>query len=72
VRIPYDTAIARKVIKDGQTVEPNQWDEDLQEQGGVKQEFCGENRFVGTKTDNIMEFYLTPGCQLEVAPRNAI
>jgi hypothetical protein len=31
---------------------------------------CGENRYIGVK--NILEFYLTPGCVLQVKPRDAI
>jgi hypothetical protein len=48
----------------------NQWDEIIRNYGEVKQEFCGENRYIGV--ENIMEFYITADCQLEVAPRNAI
>lgn len=38
--------------------------------GAVQQKFCGENRFIGVK--NILEFYLTVGCTLTIAPRDAI
>jgi hypothetical protein len=31
---------------------------------------CGENRYIGVK--NILEFYLTAGCVLQIAPRDAI
>jgi len=34
------------------------------------QEFCGENRFIGVK--NILEFYLTADCELQIQPRDAI
>ena len=38
--------------------------------GAIKQKFCGENRFIGVQ--NILEFYLTAECKLEIKPRNAI
>ena len=31
---------------------------------------CGENRFVSV--DNFLEFYITPGCEIEIEPRDAI
>lgn len=31
---------------------------------------CGENRYVGV--ENFLEFYLTPGCEILVEPRDAI
>lgn len=48
----------------------NQWDDSIQQYGEIKQRFCGENRYIGVK--NILEFYLTSGCKLEIKPRNAI
>ena len=38
--------------------------------GEIKQSFCGENRFIGVQ--NILEFYVTAGCNVVVKPRNAI
>lgn len=38
--------------------------------GVIKQSFCGENRFIGVQ--NILEFYITAGCNVVVKPRNAI
>lgn len=72
IRIPYPTAESRKILKNGNVVEMNQWDENLVPPGygEVKQKFCGENRFIGVK--NILEFYITAGCTLHIAPRNAI
>lgn len=72
IRIPYPSAESRKILKDGNVVEMNQWDETASPPGygAVKQKFCGENRFIGVK--NILEFYITPGCVLHIAPRNAI
>jgi hypothetical protein len=55
---------------DGKLVNPNQWDENLSMYGEIQQKFCGENRYIGVK--NILEFYLTSGCNLQIKPRNAI
>lgn len=38
--------------------------------GEIKQTKCGENRFVSKK--NWLEFYLQAGCELQIAPRDAI
>lgn len=48
----------------------NQWDEAERGYGPIKGKFCGENRYIGVK--NILEFYLTAGCTLQIAPRDAI
>lgn len=70
IRIAYNSALSRKIMKNDETVDMNQWDESLRTYGEVTQRFCGENRYIGVQ--NIMEFYITAGCQLDVAPRNAI
>lgn len=72
IRIPYPSAESRKIVKDGQVVQTNQWDENASPPGygAVEQKYCGENRFIGVK--NILEFYIVPGCVLHIAPRNAI
>jgi len=54
----------------GKPVAMNQWDEGERGYGPIKRKFCGENRYIGVK--NILEFYLTAGCELHIAPRNAI
>lgn len=38
--------------------------------GEIQRTTCGENRYIGVK--NILEFYLTAGCTLQIAPRDAI
>lgn len=35
VRIPYPSAQARKIIKDGETIEMNEWDESIRNYGEV-------------------------------------
>jgi len=70
IRIAYPGAESRSIIKDEKEIEYNKWDEALRNYGPVKQEFCGENRYIGVK--NILEFYITYGCELKIAPRDAI
>jgi len=70
VRIAYPGAESRSVVKGGEIVEYNQWDEKERGYGPVLQKFCGENRFIGVK--NILEFYMTTDCELQVQPRDAI
>lgn len=70
VRIAYPGAESRQILKDGKRVDMNAWDEAEKQYGEIKRRFCGENRFLGVK--NILEFYLTKGCVLQIAPRDAI
>jgi hypothetical protein len=72
IRIAYPSAESRKILKDGQVVNMNQWVETTNPPGygPIRQSYCGENRFIGVK--NILEFYITAGCTLHIAPRNAI
>lgn len=48
----------------------NEWDEGIRNYGPITRKFCGENRFIGVK--NILEFYITQNCVLQIAPRDAI
>jgi len=70
VRIAYPSAESRQILKDGRRIEMNEWDEAARGYGPVTGRFCGENRYIGVK--NILEFYLTAGCTLHIAPRDAI
>lgn len=70
LRIAYPSAVSRSLVKDGKTVEYNQWNETLHMYGPITQSFCGENRYIGVK--NIFEFYLTADCQIQIIPRDAI
>ena len=36
----------------------------------TKRAGCGENRYVGVK--NFLEFYITPGCEIKVVPKDSI
>lgn len=64
IRIHYPSAESRNIVKNGQIIEFNQWDEAQKMYGPIRQKFCGENRYIGVK--NIFEFYLTPGCTLRI------
>lgn len=70
VRIAYPGAESRQILKGGKRVDMNQWDEKIKMYGEIQRRFCGENRYIGVK--NILEFYLTEGCTLQIAPRDAI
>jgi hypothetical protein len=70
VRIAYPGAESRAIWKDGAEVSYNQWDDATQGYGEITQSFCGENRFIGVQ--NILEFYITADCTLNIKPRNAI
>merc|ERR1711939_556412 len=47
-----------------------EWDDKINGYGPIKQTKCGENRFIGVK--NILGFYITDGCTLQIQPRDAI
>jgi hypothetical protein len=76
VRIAYPSAESRQIIMNGKRKDMNAWDKNDPDfprsgmYGAIKQTECGENRFIGTK--NILEFYLTAGCELTIAPRDAV
>lgn len=47
------------------------WDDDLGRASPLTKALgCGENRFVGV--ENFLEFYIEPGCLIEVKPKDAI
>lgn len=71
IRIAYGGAEARAVFVNGVEVPANDWDNTIKAQGAITQaKGCGENRFIGVQ--NILEFYLTEGCDLNIKPRDAI
>jgi len=71
VRIAYPSAESRQILKNGKRVDMNAWNENLRSYGPILgNKGCGENRYIGVK--NILEFYLTAGCTLQIAPRDAI
>lgn len=48
----------------------NKWDDTLKNYGPIRQDYCGENRYLGV--ENILEFYISGGCEIEIVPRDAI
>lgn len=72
IRIAYPGAEARAITKDGETVPHNLWndDPDVMTYGPIEQTHCGENRYLGVR--NILEFYLTSGCTLQIVPKDSI
>lgn len=73
IRIPYPSAESRSIKHpgpEGAIIPYNKWDESINNYGPILQTSCGENRYVGVK--NILEFYITTGCELEIQPRDAI
>jgi len=70
IRIAYPGSESRAITLNGEIVEYNEWDDKLNGYSPIKQTKCGENRFIGVK--NILEFYITDGCTLQIQPRDAI
>jgi|TARA_B110000285_G_scaffold124314_1_gene140298 hypothetical protein len=70
IRIAYPGAESRAIYKNGVEIAYNEWDDAIAGYSPVTQAFCGENRFIGVQ--NILEFYITTGCELQIKPRNAI
>ena len=71
IKIPYPVAGSVSIYANGKKIDYTPWDEELGRHGPLtKTKGCGENRFVGI--ENFLEFYITPGCELEIKPRDAI
>jgi hypothetical protein len=70
VRIAYPGAVSYSLMKDGAIVEMNVWSDMYKNYGPILQRYCGENRY--TAVDNVLEFYITAGCKLNIEPRDAI
>jgi hypothetical protein len=47
IRIAYPGAESRSIYVNGVLMQPNPWDDNIQQYGVIKQKFCGENRFIG-------------------------
>lgn len=71
ISIPYPNTGSFNLLLNGNIVEFNDWDEDISNYGALTgTRGCGENRYVGV--ENIFDFYITPGCEIEIIPRDAI
>lgn len=71
LKIPYPVAGSYTVKANGQLRDYTTWDKDLGRHSPLqKNSGCGENRYVGV--ENFLEFFITPGCEILVEPRDAI
>lgn len=71
IKIPYPVAGSIQIYANGKKMAYTPWDEELGRHGPLtKTKGCGENRFVGI--ENFLEFYITPGCLIEIEPKDAI
>jgi len=71
LRVQYPESNAIEVYINNKEVTINSWDAEIGAPGALtKTKGCGENRYVGVK--NYLDLFITPGCELELRPRNAI
>ena len=70
IKIPYPSAMANAVFVGGQEIEYTAWDSAQGRHGDLTKSFCGENRYVGI--ENFSEFYLTPGCTVNIRTKDSI
>lgn len=71
VKVPYWNAGSYEITVNGNIIPYTPWDTNIGRNAELTlKKGCGENRFVGVQ--NFLEFYITPGCVVYVAPRNAI
>ena len=71
VKIPYPDAGSYAVLANGEPVDYTPFDNQIGKYAPLTKSLgCGENRFVAVQ--NELEFYLTPGCEITVKPRDAI
>lgn len=71
LRIQYPESAAFDVFVGGKEVLINNWDTKIGAAALLtKTAGCGENRFVGIK--NYLDVFVTPGCEFEIRPRNAV
>ena len=71
VTINYPNAGAYQLYnEDNNPIQPTEWDNSQQDWGEVSKTSCGEWRFLGV--ENRLEFFIDPGCELTIYPRDAI
>lgn len=72
VHIKYTEQNSYSVRKEsgGGIIEMNDYDKTIMMQKLINKFECGENRYVGV--ENILEFYISPGCSLIIEPRNVV
>lgn len=72
MKIPYPNAGCYSVKLAGEIIPPLPWDPMTSKPKVIDPTTatCGENRYLGVV--NYLEFFLTPGCQVVIIPRDAI
>ena len=71
IKIPYPVAGSIQVTADGKKKSYTPWDDTIGASSPLtKTKGCGENRFVGIL--NFLEFWLEPGCLIEIEPKDSI
>jgi hypothetical protein len=70
VKIPYPTAGTYSVRANGVKIAPQPFDEELGHPTQLPKSTCGENRYQNIA--NWLEFYITPGCEINIKPLDAI
>lgn len=69
--VPYFNAGSYAIEVDGEVVAPTEWDEAQGSQANLTKEVgCGENRYIAVV--NILQFYISPGCEVTVKPQDSI
>ena len=70
IKIPYPVAGSIQVYANNVKQDYTPWDKTLGRAEPLKKIKCGENRYVGI--ENFLEFYIKPGCEIRIEPRDAI
>ena len=71
IKIPYPVAGSIQVTANGKKKDYTPWDEVAGRHSALtKTKGCGENRYVGI--ENFLEFYITPGCEIYIEPKDVI
>ena len=71
IRINYPKPGAYAITDfNGVVIDANKWDDSIKSLATIKRSRCGENRYIGV--ENILEFYITAGCNLMVKSLDSI
>lgn len=71
IRIEFPESAAYAVYsEEGDKMVENEWDVEIGGPSYIKKTHCGEWRYKGV--DNDLDFYITPGCSLEIRKRDAV
>lgn len=70
LRIAFPDSNAYQISVGGKRIGYNNWNDEIKYYDPITKLTCGENRYIAT--ENVMEFYLTNGCEVVLEPRNVI